>query len=76
MAWLAIPEGWRWAVVFQMHKRRPDLCWCEFVDSAYIDIKKDDFRGANGCGCDVPLPTEVGAPRPGWCYCAPVAEGA
>jgi hypothetical protein len=75
LAWLAFPDSVRWRVVSWMYNRHPNLCWCEFVDSAYLDAKKPDYRGANGCGCDVPIPTEVGEPRPGWCYCPPSPKG-
>lgn len=71
VAWLALPEKARWYVVTEIHKRRPGLCWCDFVDAAYLSNMKDDYRGNNGCGCNVPLPTDAGKPRPGWCYCAP-----
>ena len=69
--WLTLPERWRWAIVVWFYARRPHLCWCDLVDAAYLDIEKDDFRGGNGCGCDVPLPTDAREPRYGWCYCTP-----
>ena len=68
--WLALPEKWRWSIVGRFHERHPDLCWCDMVDSAYLDVKKDDYRKPWGCGCDVPLPSDAGEPRPGYCYCA------
>ncbi len=69
--WLALPEKRRWDIICWLYERHPDHCWCQYVDSAYLDIKKDDYRGDNGCGCDVPLPTQVGAPVYGSCYCTP-----
>lgn len=73
-SWLALPEKRRWSFVSWLHKRRPHLCWCDFVDAAHLDFKKDDYRGDNGCGCDVPLPTDAGEPRIGRCYCEPPVE--
>lgn len=70
-AWLALPEKWRWSVVGRIHDRRPDLCWCDLVDCAQLDAKKDDFRGHWGCGCDVPLPIHNRRPDYGSCYCQP-----
>ena len=67
--WLALTDRTRFAIVRWLHARRPHLCWCDFVHCAYLDYVRDDYRGTNGCGCDVPLPTGVGEPRPGWCYC-------
>jgi hypothetical protein len=72
--WLNIPEKWRWIVVGWFYDRHPDRCWCDLVDAALLDLKKDDYRKPNGCGCDVPLPTDAGEPRPGWCYCEPKGE--
>jgi hypothetical protein len=71
--WLALPEKVRWSVVRRMSDRRPELCWCDFVDAAMLDSKKrtGDFDGRYGCHCDVPLPTDVRPPRPGECYCPP-----
>ena len=71
--WLALPERARWRIVGWYHKARPHLCWCDLVDAAYQDIKKDDYRKPYGCACDVTLPTDAGSPRPGWCYCPPAA---
>ena len=76
IVWLALPEKWRWSVVTRVGERHPNLCWCDLVDAAMLDGKKSDFRGENGCGCDVPLPHEVGEPRPGECYCPPTAQTA
>lgn len=75
LLWLALPEKWRWSVVARLYDRRPHLCWCDLVDTALLDAKKDDYRGQWGCGCDVPLPAEVGEPRPGGCYCIPEEAG-
>lgn len=74
VAWLTLPDSLRWRIVGAIYDRRPHLCWCEFVDAAYLDDKRDDYKGEWGCGCDVPLPIGVGLPRPGWCYCAPPTE--
>jgi len=71
LLWLALPEKWRWDVVTRLHKRRPHLCWCQFVDAAHLSDKRGDYRRPWGCGCDVPLPSEVGEPRPSGCYCSP-----
>lgn len=70
--WLALPEKWRWIIVGAYFDRHSDRCWCDLVDCAYIDFKKDDYRKPWGCGCDVSLPTDAGLPRPGFCYCEPV----
>lgn len=72
--WLALPERHRWTIVHWHYKRHPEVCWCELVDAAYLDVKKEDYRKPWGCGCDVPLPTEAGLPRYGWCYCMPPAN--
>jgi len=71
--WLALPERRRWDVVSWYYERHPEVCWCDLVDAAYLDIKKDDYLGVNGCGCDVPLPLNARPPR-GMCYCTPPAE--
>ena len=76
LAWLALPEKVRWQVVARLHKRKPHLDWCQYVDCAYLDSKKDDYRGRWSCRCDVPLPIGITEPRPGWCYCLPVTQGA
>lgn len=73
IAWLALSEKRRWSIVSWYYDRHPDVCWCELVDAAYLDIKKDDYRKPNGCGCDVGRPTDAGAPRYGFCYCTPPA---
>lgn len=44
----------------------PSVCWCDLCDSAGLWSAED-----YACGCDVPLPWDAGAPRPGWCYCPP-----
>jgi hypothetical protein len=51
--------------------RHRHLCWCDFVDAALLDNKRDDYEDDL---CDVPLPFGVGLPRPGWCYCPPSSE--
>lgn len=72
--WLNIPEKWRWSIIVAYHSRHPELCWCDMVDSAHLDYKRDDYRKPWGCGCDVSLPTESGLPRYGFCYCEPDAS--
>ena len=62
--WLHTPERWRWRVVGWLD--RPSVCWCDLCDSAGLWSAED-----YACGCDVPLPWDAGAPRPGWCYCPP-----
>lgn len=74
--WLALPERWRFSVVHRVNTRRPDLCWCDLVDAAYLDQRKSDFKGSYGCACDIPLPTDARPPRAGACYCPPVTQGA
>ena len=70
---------------------RRDICWCDLTNSGvYADGWSDaaleggrvttrgygrDYKGPDGCACDFPMPWEASAPRPGWCYCAPVTEG-
>ena len=73
-AWLALSDRQRLAIVDRIQKRNPKLCWCDFVHSAYLDDMREDYRGTNGCACDVPLPTDVSEPKPGWCYCTPVPK--
>lgn len=70
-AWMALPSEWRWRIIEWFD--RPGVCWCELVDAA--TIHPEDYEKPYGCACDVPLPFGVGAPRPGWCYCAPEADG-
>lgn len=66
--WLTIPESWRWKYVNWYDERKGETVdWCQLVNCAYLDIKKDDYE----CMCDVPLPWDAGAPRYGWCYCTP-----
>jgi hypothetical protein len=75
-AWLALSDRQRFDIVGWLYKRQPNLCWCDFVNSAYLDDMRDDYRGDNGCACDVPLPVGVEEPRPGRCYCLPVDAAA
>ena len=63
--WLALPEKRRWDAVTWLHARRPEACWCDLVDAAYIDSKRDAYA----CGCEVPLPLPLTTPRLGGCYC-------
>lgn len=71
--WLALSDSQRMSIVDRLHARRPNLCWCEFVDSALLEGKKGDYRGRWGCACDIPLPIGISEPTPGQCYC-PTAE--
>lgn len=73
--WLTLPEKRRWDFVSWYHVRHPELCWCDLVDAAYLDIKRDDYFKPWGCACDVPLPTDARPPRPFGCYCTPSASG-
>jgi hypothetical protein len=74
--WLALPEKRRWDYVGWLHKRRPNLCWCDLVDAAYLDAKADDYRKPNGCLCDMSLPSDAKPPRPSGCYCKPGVSAA
>lgn len=68
--WLHVPSKWRWRIVGWFN--RDGVCWCDLVDAAHgPDAKREDYKRPYGCLCDVPLPTDAGAPRPGWCYCDP-----
>jgi len=68
--WLALSDKRRLTIASWWHGRHPRLCWCDLFNSAWLDFKKGDYRSP-GCACDVPLPVDARAPRPGWCYCAP-----
>ena len=72
--WLALTDRHRFDLATRYHARRPHLCWCDLVDAAYLDIKRDDYRGEWGCLCDVPLPTDAKEPRPRGCYCTPATS--
>lgn len=73
--WLRLSSRTRWQVIGWVHDRRPDLCWCDLVDSAVRagGEYRADYAGEWGCLCDVLLPTDAGPPRPGHCYCEPSA---
>ena len=71
--WLALSDRRRMAIVSWLHDRRPHLCWCEFVDAALLDDKRDDY---DDDACDIPLPVGIGVPRSGGCYCSPATTGA
>lgn len=65
--WLRLDDRRRMNLCHRYWSRHNHLCWCEFVDSALLDDKRDDYD----CGCDVPLPVGVREPEPGRCYCTP-----
>ncbi len=69
--WLRLSDRQRMNLVSRYWERHNHLCWCEFVDCALLDNKRDDFADDL---CDVPLPFGVGPPRLGWCYCAPLTD--
>jgi len=78
---------WRIAAHYNDNAKR-DLCWCDVAHSLteadqWGDVDhgtytsrgtRHDYQG-EGCLCDFPLPTDAGAPQPGWCYCAPTKVG-
>lgn len=66
--WLRLNDRQRMNLVHRYWSHHKHLCWCEFVDAALLDDKRDDYADDL---CDVPLPFGVGLPRPGWCYCSP-----
>lgn len=77
-------KGWVWVYLFTEKARwryvwrvmRPGLCWCELVDCVIRSNRnwRSDYKGPWSCLCDVPLPSNVGAPDPRGCYCSPPAE--
>lgn len=64
--WLALPARAAWWVID--HWPIPGRCHCDLVE-AVLPIEDPERRYDYACGCDVPLPTDAGKPRPGWCYC-------
>lgn len=69
-AWIALPSKWRWRIIEWFNK--PGVCWCDLVDAAHSpDVYQSDYKKPDGCPCDVPLPFNARAPRPGECYCTP-----
>lgn len=66
--WLLLDDRRRMDICHRIWSRNERLCWCDFVDAALLDDKRDDW----GCGCDVPLPVGIREPD-GRCYCPPPA---
>lgn len=75
-AWMNLRTGRsRMAYIDRLYKRRPDLCWCNLIDSwwAAEPLMRSDYKKPNGCVCDFPMPA-VARVRPSdtTCYCAPI----
>lgn len=67
--WLTLGDRRRMNFAHRIWSRNERLCWCDFVDAALLDGKRDYFE----CGCDVPLPVGIREPV-GNCYCPPVCS--
>lgn len=70
--WWKVPVRAAWWVIEQIRKARPDLRYCDLVESVLpIDdpSRQDDYRSAWSCLCDVMLPTDARPPSGRFCYC-------
>jgi hypothetical protein len=66
--WWATPSRLRWRIGKWYASDRHD--WCQIVDAIFT--ADDPARRADyDDWCDVPLLTDAGPIRPGWCYCTP-----
>lgn len=63
--WLRLDDRRRMDLVHRYWSRNTHLCWCDFVDAALLDAKRDDYEDDL---CDVPLPVGIREPD-GRCYC-------
>lgn len=71
--WRLTTERMRWRIAERLHRRRPDLCWCEMVDSILLQGAPRDYdrRYPYGDLCNVPVLHQVRPFVPGRCYCSP-----
>lgn len=79
-AWLNLRTGkGRMAYIDRLYKRRPDLCWCNLVDSWWHaePLMRDDYRKPSGCVCHFPMPrSAIVRPADASCYCSPIWDEA